>query len=436
MRDVGLRRLIGAAAALLLPAACAPGANDVPGAGYVTGPVASRRAALEGSLMGTDNAYARLRRARYATGGADDWDNLVVWNPRVERVAAKELAPERPLAADAPFAGSPRALPSPSPEGATLADDLLALGRQAFFLYPVQLAPVSLRLAVDGLTRYGLWADGVQGLGGLVRAEMADGSARLAFTCATCHSAARPDGSLIVGLGNPALDLGAWLANAAESAGAGVTGGAGADATATANLRAWGPGRVDVVTPSGRLPVSIPDLRPTRWLTHLHYEGNVTQRDIESLAIRIETLVITNHGQALRPPRAIILGLALFLWSLGDELPDLPAAGSRGHEVFRAEGCATCHAGPGLTGAPVDAAVVGTDPGAATDPDRGIGRYRVPSLRGVGARGRLMHDGSIANREALLDPVRAAIAGPVPHPFGLGTGPADRAALLTFLGNL
>ena len=436
MRDVGLRRLIGAAAALLLTAACAPGANDVPGAGYVTGSVASRRAALEDSLVGTDNAYARLRRARYATGGADDWDNLLVWNPRVERVGAKELVPDRPLGADAPFAESPRALPSPPAERALLAADLLALGRQAFFLYPVQLAPVSLRLGVDGITHYGLWTDGVRGLGGLVRAEMADGSVRLAFTCATCHSASRPDGSLIVGMGNPALDLGAWLADAAEAAGTDATGGAGADATATANLRKWGPGRVDVVTPSGRLPVSIPDLRPTRWLTHLHYEGNVTQHDIESLAIRLETLVITNHGQALRPPRAIILGMALFLWSLGDELPALPAAGSRGHEVFRAEGCATCHAGPGLTGAPVDAGVVGTDPAAATDPDRGTGRYRVPSLRGMGARGRLMHDGSIADLAALLDPARATIAGPVPHPFGLGAGPDDRAALLTFLGDL
>lgn len=50
-----------------------------------------RRAALEASLVSTDNEYARLRFARYATGAADGWDALPEWNPRVAPVEIGEF---------------------------------------------------------------------------------------------------------------------------------------------------------------------------------------------------------------------------------------------------------------------------------------------------------------------------------------------------------
>ena len=305
-----------------------------------------------------------------------------------------------PFAPDAPAA---RALDVSAAAGTRDPEALRALGAAAFFAYPVQLLPAAVSLAPEDLSRYGLWTDGTHGVGGLVQAAMADGSARLAYTCATCHAmpdARAADGALQIGLANAAFDLGAWLADTA-------------DAPADDPLRAWGPGRADVATSMGRLPVALPDLRATRFLTHLHWEADVAQLGVASLAIRIETLIITSLGEAVRPPREVALGLALYLWSLADALPRPADMASTGREVFRAR-CAGCHAGPGLTGPPVAASAVGTNLGAAVDPERGTGRYRPPSLLGVGARGRLLHDGSVRDLDDLLDPARPAPG----HRFG------------------
>jgi mono/diheme cytochrome c family protein len=261
-----------------------------------------------------------------------------------------------------------------------------------------------------------------------VGARMADGTTRLAYTCGTCHSAVGADGQLIVGLGNDHLDLGALLADAAQTPAGDPVAVQWAQA-----LRAWGPGRVDVTTTTGTLPVRLSDLRPTRWLGYLHYEATVQQRDLISLAIRLETLIITSHGTALRPPRAVTLGLAVFLWSLADGLPSQEpsdAVTTRGQALLQTH-CGQCHAGVGLTGAPVAADAVGTDPTAARDPGRGRGVYRVPSLRGVGQRAMLLHDGSIHGLDAFFDPTRAG-----GHPFGLALDPAARASLIAYLRGL
>jgi mono/diheme cytochrome c family protein len=382
---------------------------------------------MEASLAGVANAYADLRRARYASGAAGDWERLPEWNPRVEPLALADLDGAA-VRGDSPFsrrAGGPRALALPA--GAAASDDALrALGAAAFFRYPAQLLPAAASLGRADLARYGLPADGAHPVGGLVRAEMADGSARLACTCATCHAGAGPDGAPVAGLGNAALDLGGWLADAASPE---------APRASTDALRAWGRGRVDVATAAGRLPVALPDLRPTRLLSHLHYEADVAQRGVASLAIRIETLLITAHGQVLRPPREVALGLALYLWSLAPaEAAAEPAPGgaaARGRDTFRAR-CAGCHAGEGFTGPPVDAEAVGTDPAAAEDPGRGTGRYRVPSLRGVAARGLLLHDGSARGLDDLFDPARAT-AG---HAFGRDLGAPARADLVAYVRTL
>jgi hypothetical protein len=109
---------------------------------------------------------------------------------------------------------------------------------------------------------------------------MADGSWRLAFTCASCH-ADLVRGHWITGVPNGRLDLGRMIADANAAK--------GAPPSASKNRLAWGPGRVDVTTADGSLPERHADLRPLRWVSHLQYDATVRQRNLVDLAIRIET---------------------------------------------------------------------------------------------------------------------------------------------------
>ena len=183
-----------------------------------------------------------------------------------------------------------------------------------------------------------------------------------------------------------------------------------------------------------------------RWLTYLHHTASVKQHDLVSLAVRLETLLITANGATVRPPRAVALGLAVYLWSLADRLPrqspqTLPE--QRGAALFAAR-CERCHAPPGYTGAPVLLSTIGTAPKLGQSVDRGTGTYRVPSLRGVSTRGALFHDGALPSLAALLDPARLRPdyrgrheLGPVAgHLYGLDLDPAARADLLAFLSTL
>jgi hypothetical protein len=198
------------------------------------------------------------------------------------------------------------------------------------------------------------------------------------------------------------------------------------------------------MTREGNYPVRIADLRPVRWLTHLQADATVVQRDRTALAIRIETLVVTSHSMLVRPPRVVSLALAAYVESLADALPGADAAvraSPSGVRLFESR-CQTCHQAGSLTGPPVPLDVVGTDPTQGLSPGRGTGTYRVPSLHGVGARGPLLHDGTVASVGALLDPSRldpsytGGLHGPGAvrgHTFGLELSPADRAALVTFV---
>jgi hypothetical protein len=407
-------------------AACAPSAEDVLSSSesaYLND-AASRRRALVASLVNPANAYSTLRLRHYASGDADDWDLLPDWNPRAAPVAAAELDAPTPvgtLPADAASLSLDEAA-SLSPAA------LHALGEAAFFRYPAQLAPAtSLTLTRDGVSRYGLWIDAARGVGGLVRAEVASGGAMLALSCASCHADVVA-GRLVAGVPSGRLDLGLVLVDASGAA-------------PTSSLAAWGPGRVDVTTADGSVPERISDLRPLRWVSHLQYDATVRQTDLVALAIRIETLILTSHGQAVRPPRIVALALARYLWDLAETLPAPPPASSDGARVF-ASRCAGCHAGVGLTGAPRALEEVGTDPTLGLSPDRGTGFYRVPSLRGVALRPTLLHDGTLADLDALLEPTRLSAgyvagvrgAGPVGgHAFGLDLSAPERASLLGYL---
>ncbi len=420
-------RLILAAVCLLALGACHRG-GDRSGERYLHDR-AFRRATLVAALVNPDNAYSKLRLARYASGDAADWDHLPVWNPRVAPVRPGDLAaPSRTVVLGPPV------VDDPDPDQVPDAASLRALGERAFFTYPAQLAAPT-RLVGGATARYGLWVDDQRGVGGLVYAQMADGTPRIELTCATCH-ADQVGGRLVAGAPNGHVDLGKMTADVGALA--------GVPAEAAESFRAWGPGRADVTTTGGQVPERMADLRPIRWASHLHYDATLRQQSLIALAIRIETLIITAKSSTLRPPRIITLALAAYLWSLGDTLPPLPADGQPGALLF-AEHCSECHAGPDLGGGPVTLAMVGTDPLLGQSPDRGTGAYRVPSLRGVSARPTLLHDGTVASLDELLNPARltptytrgARGLGAVPgHSFGVHIGEADKRALLSYLRQL
>jgi len=389
-----------------------------------------RRAALVESLTTSDNGYARLRLAHYESGDSRDWNRLPSWNPPARSIAPAEVAAvDRGEPLGAPDEQGPAGEPLPLPPDALAAADpamLRALGEKAFFRYPVQMVPWGrVPLPAAEALAGGLWRSEDGGLGGLVLVQLADGKPAWELTCASCHAAV-VDGQILSGLPNHLLDLGRLAAATL----------APEDPTRAA-LSSWGPGRLDVSTEDGHLPVRIPDLRPTRWLTHLQADATVKHLSLSSLAVRLETLLITSHDQALRPPRLVALALAAYVRGLAETLPAAPPAPA----VFAAN-CARCHAGPGLTGAPRPFEEVGTDPAQALSAERGTGLYRVPSLRGVSTRGPLLHDGSLQSIADLLgaDRLRPDWArglhgsGPTPgHLFGLDLPDPQRQVLLDHL---
>lgn len=413
-----LHGLIGA---LALSAACAaspaperpPHAHDGPFRGYLASREA-RRAILEASLVAPDNGYSRRRLARYAR---DEWESLPEHNP-----------PAAPLLADGEAPLAKLAISDAARNGDRAA--LLALGEAAFFRYPVQIAQATERCVKDDASarRFGFWVDAQRGLGGLVRVETTDGMKHLAYSCATCHAGER-GGALVIGVANERLDIGRLTE---ATFGGSVARG----------IPAWGPGRVDVTTREGLEPVRIPDLRPVRELGELHHTASVRQSDEAALAVRLETLIVTSNGEAVRPPREVALGLALYVWSLDDELrtrAPTSAEELRGQALF-GEQCASCHAPPSFSGPPRALAEIGTDPLLGRSAERGTGSYRVPSLRGVVTRGLLLHDGSLSEVAAILDPARieptyrSRLGGPVPgHVYGLSLDAEARAALVAYL---
>jgi cytochrome c5 len=419
MRVRDLRRLTALAAATAL-AGC--GAPVDPLSAYLTDP-AFRRAELEASLVNPSDGYAQLRLENY--GGA--WEKLPVWSPRTEPITPGDFVPESPTR---PLQPGAAALSIDAAASAGDPEALLRLGQEAFSRYPVQLLldTEPILASPEAAAAYGFVLDPATGqVGGLVRAEMADGSGRFALTCATCHAGLR-SGAVVTGAANDALDLGKLAVD---------SGGVPPDLVAP--TLAWGPGRLDVSSLDATEPARIPDLRPVRFLTYLQQDATVQQRDIVSLALRIETLILTSQDSAIRPPREVALGLALALWALADGLPPAPPAGA----VFQSA-CASCHAPDAFTGPPVPLAVAGTDPTLGLSPQRGTGTYRVPSLRGVGTRGPLLHDASAPDLAVFFDPERidpgyqkGRSPGPVRgHVFDIELSAAEREALQGYLSGL
>ena len=120
------------------------------------------------------------------------------------------------------------------------------------------------------------------------------------------------------------------------------------------------------------------------------------------------------------------------MWNLEPEpLSEPNALSARGKVVFDAQ-CAGCHSPPGFSGERVPLAVVGTDRTVGESPERSTGSYRVPSLRGVGDRRRLLATGAVFDVRELLDPARTAPG----HAYGLTLQTEQRDQLLAYLSTL
>lgn len=396
---------------------------------------AFRRAELEASLVNPDNLYSQDRLDHYETHKAGDWGEIAEFNPRVAPIRSGDLDAPGGARIASGLPAEAAALTITPEMRAGIPAALVELGRQAFFRYPAQLVwhfEPGLRSRATA-AQYGFWVDPERDeVGGVIRTRSTEGTDAFAYTCATCH-AWPVDGKLVIGLGNPRLDLGAltgqWMRENGQQP--------------PAELAAWGPGRADVSTPEGRDPIRLPDLRSVRYLYHLHHNGTLSQFSVITLAIRLETLLVTGFGKGLRPPREAALGLALYLLTLRTEPGPTTEASTRGAQLFTTR-CANCHRPPAGAGPAVSLDSVGTDAHIGHSAWRGTGKWRVPTLLGVALRQTLLHDGSLTSVEALMDPARTQPGytggvrpGPVPgHRFGLDLGPGERGDLVAYLRSL
>ena len=167
----------------------------------------------------------------------------------------------------------------------------------------------------------------------------------------------------------------------------------------------------------------------------------------------------------------VLYAIGVYLLSLEPPKNPNPAPADilqRGERAFQREGCVNCHVPPAYTSGKLTLAAswqppanhpnrddilavsVGTDSDAALRTRKGTGLYKIPSLRGVWYRPRLLHDGSLTSLEEMFDPARLApeyvprgwsapgvktraVTG---HTFGLSLNAEDKAALLAFLRSL
>lgn len=410
--------------------------SDGPLRRFLTHPE-ERRELLLDALWYRDNAYARLRVERYASGGDKDWTRLPIFRP--------ETAPLRPDGSPQGFRAFDLTLPAPDedPGEGALRSALLRIGESAFFQYPAQLVAGFERIrASPGLARsYGLWTgatpDGEARLGGLLEVQLPSGGRALATSCATCHatsSAADPGGPLIVGAANADLDIGKLASDLSSDP--------------DPKEARWGPGRLDTSPDGVDNPAAIPELRAVAAQRYLHHDATL-RNSLFALALRIETLLITSFREGAAPPIEVPLGIALYLWQLppGDlpSAPDAPAGAREAGAVIFKERCARCHATAEHAGEPIPLSEVQTDGALGKSPERGTGSYRVPTLRRVSLRRQLLHDGSVPDLRALLDPRRLRDdyaggrrePGPIPgHPYGLDLPEPERDALQSYLQGL
>jgi hypothetical protein len=227
-------------------------------------------------------------------------------------------------------------------------------------------------------------------------------------------------------------------------------------------------------------PTKIPDLigiKDRKFFDHTATHRNRGIEDLMRYAAQVMSADSPHFGPYEIVPRAVrrvpyrlsdeaLYALALYIYSLEPPLnPNrFDTAAAAGQKIFTAN-CAGCHTPPLYTNNKLTLAKgfqpegpspdvmqlsVGTDPGGAMLTRKGTGYYKVPSLKGVWYRGRLLHDGSLASLEEMFDPARLrpdfepagwnppgvkrrAVVG---HEFGLKLSVQERGRLIAFLKTL
>ncbi len=343
-----------------------------------------RRDALEASLWRPELPYASTRLQAYGLE-AGGWDALPA-------SVGLDLVPE---------------------QTPTSRHEWEALGERVFWELPMRwdgyLAWVAQR--PDLWDELGFQTDERGALRGVVTFTDTRGVQRTGVTCGACHGAGG-----VAGRPNRELDLG--RARALFLAERGLP---------TAPFDGWGPGRVDVTDDGVDDPLTYPYLFGLGQQRHMNRSAAI---DIDgnpaAVAIRFETQYIEGHSFGGRPDRRLPLALAIFVLSLGADVPQ-PDMTAPDAAVF-ARSCGGCHApDQGLSGGLVPAELLTSDPVAAASAKRGTGYYKVPSLLGQADGGPYLHNGGAASFADLLD------AG---HPLGQTLNPGDRAAVLRFLSTL
>jgi hypothetical protein len=229
----------------------------------------------------------------------------------------------------------------------------------------------------------------------------------------------------------------------------------------------------------------IPDLHLLRYSRYMDATGTHRLRGPEDIARYAAFItgadpmdfgphrILTDAQRRVRFRYAdeVLYAIGMYLMSLEPPKNPTPAPSpvlTRGEQVFRREGCVNCHVPPNYTSGRLTLAQgwqppanhpnrddivtvsVGTDPGLALKTRKGTGFYKIPSLRGVWYRPRLLHDASVTSLEEMFDVARLspeyepkgwnppgvtkrAVPG---HTFGLSLGVDDHNALLAFLRSL
>jgi cytochrome c553 len=393
-----------------------------------------RRAILERDLVDREPTYARVRLRHYSRDDERGWDRLpmVEWPTQPLTVAlanqiaadkrVPQLAFEPPLSAAYGDQQAPR-LPSTRAEW-------IALGERVFFEFPMSVAPSVGRALREGsdLREYGVIVHDDRYVG--IQLAEVDGRTRVVVTCASCHASIGTDGRPSGVRANRAYDHGRLRLEHGGANEASLV-----DTTRAEDLDDLGPGRSDVQLDRQFNPYAFPDFGGIVDMPYLHHTANWYQRGVASLAIRVETVFMSHGRNASRPPRVLMWALAEYLRSLPPPPPieSSSPASERGRAVFEQQGCDVCHAPP-LYSSELRPTLeeIGTDDAAGRSPIRGTGRWRVPSLRGVGGNAPYLHHGAVATLEQLFDPQREEPG----HGFGLELDAAARADLLAFLRSI
>jgi len=229
----------------------------------------------------------------------------------------------------------------------------------------------------------------------------------------------------------------------------------------------------------------VPDLHLLRSSRYIDATGTHRLRgpeDVARYAALINDADVMTFGPHRMLPEAqrkvryryadeVLYAIGVFLLSLDPpKNPNPPPADlvSRGEQVFRREKCGSCHPAPRYTTGGLTPALgfdvpvnhpnfadirnrsVGTEPGLALRTRKGTGFYKIPSLRGLWYRPRLLHDASILTLEELFDAARldpeyerkgwsppGVTKGAVPGlEFLTKLSPEDKTALIAFLRSL